>query len=209
MTRLDVALAGTGIRAAARSRPRPDRRRGRCSFGRVAATSPGLTSARRSLRTRRMGTGFWPTTAAGACSQRPMHGAASTRTSRPEHGGQALRAVARAGHLARQAVADPHRQRRRRALAFLARCRSGDRRWRPRRPRSAPAAFPAASAARCAADRWPKRSWMRCRCSISRSRRRGASPSSCRTSASACGIDRRPLGTPALALDSDWRRDAE
>ena len=42
--------------------------------------------------------GFWPTTAAGACSQRPMHGA---------------------GDLARQAVADANGQRRRRGLAFL------------------------------------------------------------------------------------------
>src|SRR5450830_663368 len=30
-----------------------------------------------------LGTGFWPTTAAGACSQRPMQGAAMTRTSWP------------------------------------------------------------------------------------------------------------------------------
>jgi hypothetical protein len=33
------------------------------------------------------GTGFWPTTAAGACSQRPTQGAASTRTSRTEQAG--------------------------------------------------------------------------------------------------------------------------
>src|ERR1700736_5994007 len=46
----------------------------------------------------------------------------------------------------------------------------------------------------CAAEMWPKLSWMRCRYSMRRSARRGESPSSSRTSASGCGSTWRPLG---------------
>ena len=53
-----------------------------------------------------------------------------------------------------------------------------------------------ASATTCAAEMNPYASWIRCRNSIRRSRRRGASPRSARTSASALGSTWRPFGRP-------------
>src|SRR5258706_571488 len=51
-----------------------------------------------------------------------------------------------------------------------------------------------ASAVRCAADRCPKRSWMRCRFSIRYSRSVGTPSMSARTSARATGSTERPFG---------------
>ena len=161
------------------------------------AVAPAATAAT-TLSQRARGTGFWPTTAAGACSQRPMQGARDDAHLGPEERRQALQQLA-----ARRPARTTGRRRRAPSAAparprLPSRCRSGDRSSRPRRPRPAPAASPAASAARCAAERWPKRSWILCRCSISRSRWRDASPSSCCTSASASGSTRRPLGASRL-----------
>ena len=103
-----VAAARRGRR---RSRCRPS---GRSRFGRLAATcGRHLLAAARAAR--RSG----PPPTAGACSQRPMQGAAITRTSVPSSAGRRASRSPRAGHLAGQAVADAHGQRGRRRFAFL------------------------------------------------------------------------------------------
>ena len=58
------------------------------------------------------------------------------------------------------------------ALRLPSRCRSGDRRSPPRRPRFAPGPSRAPAPRGARALRCPKRSWILCRCSISRSRAR-------------------------------------
>ena len=65
------------------------------------------------------GSGFWPTTAAGAVSQRPMQGACRTRTSRPRTPGSSSRSPTRSGDLAGDRVAHAHRDRRRRGFPLL------------------------------------------------------------------------------------------
>ena len=62
-------------------------------------------------------TGACPTTATGACSQRPTQGAAITFTSLPSNGRQALQQILRAAHFAGQSVAHAHGESRR-LLAF-------------------------------------------------------------------------------------------
>ena len=104
---------------------------------------------------------------------------------RPEQRRQPRQQLLRAGHLARQAVADAHGERRRRGLAFLDDVEVVIEGRDLVHLGLREASSPAASAARCAVLRWPKRSWILCRCSISRSLRRGASPSSARTSRAA------------------------
>ena len=86
------------------------------------------------------GTGFWPTTATGAVSHRPTQGACTTRTSGPRRPGNVANSSSRAGHLARDRVADAHGDRGRRACRPSPR-RSGDRTWPLRRPRPSPSSF--------------------------------------------------------------------
>jgi hypothetical protein len=74
-----------GIAPAAGSRRPRGIATGRCSL-RARASAPSRTSSA-TFSVVALGTGFWPTTAAGACSQRPMQGAAITRTSRPSMAG--------------------------------------------------------------------------------------------------------------------------
>ncbi len=102
-----------------------------------------------------------------------------------------------AGHRAGQRLADPHGQRPRHGRVVAGHDRSGDRSSRPRRPRPATGASTAASAASIARERPPSASWIRCRCSISRSRRFSApSPSTSASRRSACASACRPLGRP-------------
>ena len=56
------------------------------SFAGGCSSSPFLTSAA-TLAASAQGSGCRPTVAAGACSQRPMHGAGSTRTPGPSSAG--------------------------------------------------------------------------------------------------------------------------
>ena len=94
-------------------------RRGRCS---PCTTALGTPRAHRVLDASAASRGrsdCRPTTAAGACSQRPMHGAPITRTSAVAAFVSAARSASRAGHLARQRFADAHGDRRRRRFAFL------------------------------------------------------------------------------------------
>ena len=191
--RFDVALAAPGTAPAAGSRRPRGTATGRCS-PRARAGCCLRAPARRRVCGVAQGTGFWPTTAAGACSQRPMQGAAITRTSRPS----------RAGSFCSSCCAPASSQERPshtrtvsacgRLLAFLDDVEVVVEGRDLVHLASAPAASPRARAARCGAERWPKWSCSLCRCSISRSGRRGASPSSWRTSASACASARRPFG---------------
>ena len=82
----------------------------------------------------------------------------------------------------------------RRRLAVRRRRRSDGRRSRPRRPRSARVSSPRPARRHARRRCGHSESWIRCRNSIKRSRRRGASPSRARISASACGSTWRPFG---------------
>jgi hypothetical protein len=65
------------------------------------------------------GTGFWPTTAAGAISQRPTHGAWSTRTSVPSSFGSDSSNACEPARVAGDGIADTDRQRGRDGVAFF------------------------------------------------------------------------------------------
>ena len=201
---VDVALAARCTRAAARSRPPRDRRRSRCSRRDDVGASRARAGARPAACTRlsavACGTGFWPTTATGA-----VLAAADARRARAR--ARPRRAAPAASRAASCAPAISHDIEshtrtviaRRRGLAFLHHVEVviegrdlvdlGHRQLHLVGERD-----------QMRGRRRPKRSWILCRCSISRSRRRGASPSSARTSASACGIDAPAARRLALAL---------
>ena len=84
------------------------------------------------------GTGFCPTTATGAVSQRPTHGAVQHAHLRAEQRRQRSQQLARAGEVAGDRVADAHRDRRAAPSRLPSPRRSGDRTWRPRRPPPSP-----------------------------------------------------------------------
>ena len=108
---------------------------------------------------RRPSTGRWPTTAAGACSQRPTHGAATTRTSRPSIPGS------RAQHPARLPSRRPGPSQTRTVSARAVLPFADDVEVvievATSNTSSCASPSPCASAARWAVDRWPKRSCRR------------------------------------------------
>ena len=113
------ALVPRGIRRAACSRPARDMRRNRSAAGAHARARFCATASLTTFASSACITCTWPTAQTGARSHAPMHGARTTRTPGPSFAGRRAEQMLRAGHRAGKRIAHPHRDRRRRDLAFL------------------------------------------------------------------------------------------